>query len=205
MPRKPKAKKKHPLHLDFVTALTVDECLDVLIDEVPNFTGYGTQQVGFDDEGWFWVVRTVRGSPPSYFEGQLTPVAAGTRIKGQIAADTLARIQRRIRLLRGAQLIAFGLYTVIVFAFTVNSPADAGLRAVFRYLTLFGVFSFGAVVPMLRRGPEQVVNWLHKYLWYAPELESLALGDNHELEATSEAETLRPAVETEQRDQAHST
>jgi hypothetical protein len=98
---KPKHKTKRDLYsVDFVTALTVDECRDALTQKDLEGSDY-SQRAHVGESGTFSVERDVKwGFPPRYgmaftiqFRGQLGPTDYGTRVHGAITKETLNRLQ----------------------------------------------------------------------------------------------------------------
>jgi hypothetical protein len=98
---KSKHKAKRDLYsVDFVTALTVDECRDYLTQKDLEGSDY-SQQAYVGESGYFSVEREVKwGFPPRYgivfaiqFRGRLDPTGYGTRVHGAITKETLNRLQ----------------------------------------------------------------------------------------------------------------
>jgi hypothetical protein len=194
-----KAKKKHALKLDFVISLTPAECRDVLLDESARFDGNGTQTIGFEDGGRFWVERTIESldkMPYSVrFEGMVTEVKQGTRVKGQITKESLVSIRHTIRRRRIKQFVR-SIWIMVVPLVCYGSLLDTsrfltiiGMVAVLllMWLPLLMLFGLTDAIVEIKAPAPQLIGWLHKYLDYP-------LGDDNEPAIQSGEEAFRAAV-----------
>ena len=119
---KPKRKTKRDLfRVDFVTAYTIEECRDHLVNSGE------AQTVHVGERGDFTVERDVEwGFPPRYgtafkilFRGHLTPTDYGTHVQGEITRQTLTNLNVSKWL-----MWIFTAFTLLFVLVVVEEPLD---------------------------------------------------------------------------------
>jgi hypothetical protein len=161
---KPKHKTKRDLfRVDFVTAYTVEECRDHLVNS-------GEAQTALvSDTGGFTVERDVEwGFPPRYgtafnilFRGQLTPTDYGTHVQGEITRETFTRLNVSKWI-----MWIFTAFTLLFLVVVVEEPLDPMCITWLVFVLIAGVlFSYWYVAYTRTIA---LIDWIHDQLHVLP-------------------------------------
>ena len=162
---KPKHKIKRDLfRADFVTAYTVEECRERLVDSGD------TQTVHVSDTGAFSVERDVEwGFPPRYgtafnilFRGHLTPTDYGTHVQGEITRQTFSRLNASKWI-----MWIFTTFTLVFALVVVEEPLDPMCITWLVFVLIAGVlFSYWYVAYTRAIA---LTDWIHDQLHVLPD------------------------------------
>jgi hypothetical protein len=169
---KPKRKRDHiNWRLDFVTALTVDECRERL-ERATARLAPDWQRIYLGDDNSFIIERLVtrgvqgtdyEGAVEIRFKGTLEQVATGTRVRGTITEDTYERLMTAKWLVGVLAVIAL---TMLGIAAIVTGTWEILIVAV----VVFGLFVAGVTWDWNRTKwyPVQLMNWIRQQLFVPP-------------------------------------
>jgi hypothetical protein len=151
------------LSVDFVTALTLDECREFLLNSIQA----GEQAVTMLDDNSFAVQRRVEGEKPKEvrFWGTLETVETGTWVWGTVIQTSEGGRKRSTYGLVFVVVILLGL---MVDALTRNSLQNVLILSG----VLAGLAVLGAVIWRQRNQYGlQVMSWVYETLYVAPQRE----------------------------------
>ena len=148
------------LSVDFVTALTIDECRECLVHCNPVADYY----VSLQDDNSFSVQRVIPGDKPREvrFWGTLQPVERGTWVWGTIIETTEADRRKPTFVLVFAVAI---LLALVIEALLRNAAQEALIFA--GVLLVLGIV-VGQLWRRRHRHGLQVANWVYETLFMSP-------------------------------------
>jgi hypothetical protein len=162
--RKNKRKDETGFALDFVTALTVEECRDYLEHEDLEGSDY-TQRASLSKNGYLSIEREALPFPSRNpdlikFEGWLKPVAGGTHVQGAITERTRAMILPQIQ-------YVFTLLLAVLWGGPILLGVSADLWPLLLVFSL-PLLLFGWRQWIIKRRVHHLIDWIRDQLYTLP-------------------------------------